>query len=388
MTAEPSTRTLLSFDLLDEDEHDQIEVWGNRAVLTDPGPTPVTIPALFAEQVVRAPDAVALVSGDRSWTYRELDEASNRLAHVLAEHGAKPGATVAFLIPRSGEAILSILSVLKTGAAYLPVDPAHPDARIGFMMSDAKPVAALTTADLRSRLDQYDLAVIDMADPAIDRRPSDALSGPRPDDLAYMTYTSGTTGVPKAVAVTHHNVTQLVSALHADLPSGPGQVWSQWHSLVFDVSVWEIWGALLHGGRLVVVPESVGSSPDDLHNLLITEKVSVLCQTPSAAGMLSPEGLESTTLIVAGEACPTELVDRWAPGRVMINAYGPTEATIYAAMSEPLTAGTGVAPIGAPVPGAALFVLDKWLRPAPEAWSVSCTWPDTASRLATSGVRI
>lgn len=111
------------------------------------------------------------------------------------------------------------------------------------MMSDAKPVAALTTADLRSRLDQYDLAVIDMADPAIDRRPSDALSGPRPDDLAYMTYTSGTTGVPKAVAVTHHNVTQLVSALHADLPSGPGQVWSQWHSLVFDVSVWEIWGA-------------------------------------------------------------------------------------------------------------------------------------------------
>ena len=160
-----------------------------------------------------------------------------------------------------------------------------------------------------------------------------------------MTYTSGTTGVPKAVAVTHRNVTSLVEKLHADLPAGPGQVWSQWHSLVFDVSVWEIWGALLHGGRLVVVPEAVASSPIDFHNLLVTEKVSVLCQTPSAAGILSPEELESTTLVVAGEACPTELVDRWAtPERVVINAYGPTEATIYAAMSGPLDARIGCGP--------------------------------------------
>ena len=165
------------------------------------------------------------------------------------------------------------------------------------------------------------------------------------------------------MAVTHRNVTRLVGSLHADLPAGPGQVWSQWHSLVFDVSVWEIWGALLHGGRLVVVPEAVARSPEDFHALLVTEKVSVLSQTPSAAGMLSPEQLESTTLVVAGEACSTELVDRWAPGRVMINAYGPTEATIYAAISAPLTPGSDVVPIGSPVPGAAVFVLDKWLRP-------------------------
>src|SRR6185436_14058666 len=141
-------------------------------------------------------------------------------------------------------------------------------------------------------------------------------------------------------------------------------VWSQWHSLVFDVSVWEIFGALLHGGRLVVVPESA-SSPDDFHALLITEKVSVLCQTPSAVGVLSPEGLGSAALVVAGEACPVEVVDRWAPGRVMINAYGPTEATVYAAISAPLAAGSGVVPIGAPVPGAALFVLNDSLRPVP-----------------------
>ena len=142
-------------------------------------------------------------------------------------------------------------------------------------------------------------------------------------------------------------------------------MWSQWHSYSFDVSVWEIFGALLHGGRLVVVPESVAASPEDLHALLVAEKVSVLGQTPSAVGMLSPQGLESTALMVAGEACPVEVVDRWAPGRVMINAYGPTEATVYAAMSAPLVAGSGVVPIGSPVAGAALFVLDQWLRPVP-----------------------
>ncbi|SIA81224.1 Probable peptide synthetase NRP [Mycobacteroides abscessus subsp. bolletii] len=366
MSADP-TRTLLSMDLLDDDDHDRLDEWGNRAVLTEPAAEPVSIPVVFAVQVERAPETVALVCRDRSWTYRELDQITNRIAYLLAGNGAGPGEVVGLLVPRSGEAIIGLLAILKTGAAYLPIDPAHPDERIKFMMSDAGPVAVLTTADLGSRFDGLDVSVIEIDDPLIDGQPSSALPTPEPDDLAYMTYTSGTTGVPKAVAVTHHNVTQLVDAVRADLPARPGEVWSQWHSLVFDVSVWEIWGALLHGGRLVVVPESVASSPDDLHELLISEKVSVLCQTPSAAGMLSPERLESTTLIVAGEACPPELVDRWATsGRTMINAYGPTEATIYAAMSGPLTPGSGVAPIGSPVPGAALFVLDKWLRPAPE----------------------
>ena len=142
-------------------------------------------------------------------------------------------------------------------------------------------------------------------------------------------------------------------------------VWTQCHSLAFDFSVWEIWGALLCGGRLVVVPESVAGSPEDFHALLVAEQVSVLTQTPSAVGVLSPEGLESAALVVAGEACPAEVVDRWAPGRVMVNAYGPTETTMCAAMSAPLTAGSGVVPIGSPVPGAALFVLDRWLRPVP-----------------------
>ena len=128
----------------------------------------------------------------------------------------------------------------------------------------------------------------------------------------------------------------------------------------------EIWGALLHGGRLVVVPDAVARSPEDLHALLVAERVSVFPQTPSAVGVLSPEGLESVTLEVGGEACPAELVDRWAnDGRVMLNGYGPTETTVVAAVSAPLVSGLGVPPIGSPVSGAALFVLDGWLRPVP-----------------------
>ena len=115
----------------------------------------------------------------------------------------------------------------------------------------------------------------------------------------------------------------------------------------------------------MVVPEQVTRSPEDLHALLVAEHVSVLSQTPSAVGALSPQGLESVALMAAGEACPAEVVDRWAPGRVMINGYGPTETTVYATISAPLTAGSGVVPIGAPVPGAALFVLDAWCRPVP-----------------------
>src|SRR4029077_4528481 len=148
-----------------------------------------------------------------------------------------------------------------------------------------------------------------------------------------------------------------------DLPTA--QVWTQCHSYAFDFSVWEIWGALLGGARLVVLPESVAGSPDDLHDVLVAEQVSVLTQTPSAVAALSPEGLESVAWLRGGEACPVELVDRWAPGRVMVNAYGPTEITVYAAISAPLRAGSGVAPIGAPVSTAALFVLDGWLRAVP-----------------------
>jgi amino acid adenylation domain-containing protein len=360
MAARP-TRALSSIDLLDENEHARLDRWGNRAALTEVV-TAVSIPELFAAQVRRSPVAGAVVCGERSLSYRELDEAANRLAHMLVRHGAGPGQCVALLFSRSAEAIVAILAVLKTGAAYLPIDPALPAARIGFMLADAAPIAAITTAGLRSRLDGH-LLVLDVNDPAVDTQPSTALPAPSPGDIAYLIYTSGTTGFPKGVAVNHHNVTQLLASLDAGPPAAG--VWSQWHSYAFDVSVWEIFGALLRGGRLVVLPESVAGSPEDFCALLRAEEVSVLSQTPSAVGVLSPEGLGSVALMVAGEACPAELVERWAPGRMMINAYGPTEATIYAAISAPLRAGSAVVPIGSPVPGAALFVLDGWLRPVP-----------------------
>ena len=257
ITADPKRR-LWAVDVLDEAEHARLDGWGNRAVLTESAGVSVSVPAVFAAQVARCAEAVALVCGGRSLTYRELDEASNRLAQLLVGQGAGPGQCVAVLLTRSAAAIVSILAVLKTGAAYVPIDPGLPAARIGFMLDDAAPIAAITTTEAADRLDGHDLVVIDIDDPRIGSQPSTALPAPAPDDIAYIIYTSGTTGVPKGVAIAHRNVTQLMASLDADLELA-GQVWSQWHSYSFDVSVWEIFGALLRGGRLVVVAESVAA---------------------------------------------------------------------------------------------------------------------------------
>lgn len=352
-----------AIDLLDASEHARLSAWGNRGVLTTPPPAPVSIPQMFAVQLARQAEAVAVRCNDTVLTYRELDESSNRLAHLLLQHGAGPGKCVAVLFGRSAEAIVAMLAVLKSGAAYLPIDPAYPPSRVGFVLSDALPVAAITTADLCSRLAGHGLPVIDVSDPGLSAYPRAALAMPPAETLAYIIYTSGTTGTPKGVAISHHNVTTLFTSL----PSGLSEahVWSQCHSYAFDASAWEIWGALLGGGRLVIAPESVIASPNDFHALLTAEGVTVLTQTPSAVSMLEPQGLESVALMVVGEACPPAVVATWAPGRTMLNVYGPTETTICATISAPIRPDSGVPPIGAPVSGAALFVLDRWLRPVP-----------------------
>nr|HRD14004.1 amino acid adenylation domain-containing protein [Mycobacterium sp.] len=361
MIADPDRR-LSGIDIVDEAEHARLEQWGNTAALAGSEPAGVSVPEVFAAQVARLPDAVAVRFEGRSLSYAELDEAATRLAHHLVERGAGPGRYVALLLPRSARAIVAILAVLKSGAAYLPMDPAHPDARIAFMLADAAPTAVLTTAELVERVADSGVPVIDLDDPDIAAQPGSALPAPCPDDIAYLIYTSGTTGTPKGVAITHHNLTHLMPSRPPGLAGV--QVWTQAHSYGFDFSVWEIFAALLHGDRLLVVPEGVAASPDDFHHLLLTEDVTTLNQTPSAAAVLIPEKLPSTTLVVTGEACPADVVDRWAPGRVMINAYGPTE-TWYTSMSAPLVAGSGTPAIGAPVTGAALFVLDGSLRPVP-----------------------
>ena len=370
MTANPG-RVLCSIDLLDEGERAQLGEFGNWVALGETV-VPASIPGLFGAQVVRWPDAVAVVDRDRSLTYRELDGAANRLAHLLTEQGVGAGDVVGLLLPRSVQAIAAILAVLKTGAAYLPIDPAFPDARVRFMLDDAVPAAVITTAALAVRVSGHGLVVVDVDDPRISAYSDAVLPLPDPDDLAYLIYTSGSTGVPKGVAVSHRNVAQLFSgsesvfsSLGAECGPGPGRVWSQCHSYAFDASVGEVWAALLCGGRLVVVPEAVVGAPDRLQQLLVEQRVDVLTLTPSALGMLDAAVLGSVAVVVAGEFCAAEVVNRWAPGRVLVNAYGPTEATMCAAISAPLAPGSGPPPIGAPLSHVGLFVLDGWLRPVP-----------------------
>ena len=284
------------------------------------------------------------------------------------------------LVPRSAQAVVAIVAVLKTGAAYVPIDPGLPAARIGFMLADAAPTVAVTTAGLAGQLDGHDLVVIDINDPRIDTQPGTAppAPGPAPGDIAYLIYTSGTTGAPKGVAVTHHNVNQLLESLDARLSLG--QVWTQCHSLAFDFSVWEIFGALLHGGRLVVVPDAVVRSPEDLHAVLVAEQVSVLSQTPSAfyalqtADELSPERegqLKLETVVFGGEALEPQRLGTWLehhPGLPrLINMYGTTETTVHASFREIVAAdvASAVSPVGVPLAHLALFVLDGWLRAVP-----------------------
>ncbi len=361
MTDDPA-RLLSSVDVVDDAERSRLDVFGNRAVLTQPVTMGTSVPELFAAQVTRAPDAVALTSGDVSMTYQELDAAANRYAHFLSGHGVAAGDCVALLLDRSAGAVVVMLAALKVGAAYLAIDPALPEARIEFMLGDAAPVAVITTEALRLRLDGHDVAIIDIDDPGVEGQSNAAPPLPDPDNIAYLIYTSGTTGTPKGVALSQRNLGHLAASAHPALPHD--QVWTQCHSYAFDFSVWEIWAALLGGGRLLVVPDSVVRSPVDFHALLVSEHVNVLTQTPSAVAALSPNGLESVALLLGGEACAPEVVDQWAPGRVVINAYGPTEVTVYASMSAPLTVGSEV-PIGAPPPTVALFVLDERLQQVP-----------------------
>ncbi len=213
-----------------------------------------------------------------------------------------------------------------------------------------------------SRLDGSGLLVIDVDDPAVDSQPSSALPAPAPEDIAYIIYTSGTTGVPKGVAVPHRNVTRLLESLDAELSLG--QVWTQCHSLAFDFSVWEIFGSLLYGGRLVVVPDSVVRSPEDLHALLVREQVSVLSQTPSAfyalqtADALAPElgqQLKLQTVVFGGEALEPQRLAAWLdthPGLPrLINMYGITETTVHASLREIIDGDveSTASPIGVPL---------------------------------------
>ncbi|MBV8786088.1 MAG: AMP-binding protein, partial [Mycobacterium sp.] len=360
MTADAGQR-LSAVEVLSADELARLDDWSNRVVLTAPETTAVSIPAVFAEQVARTPDAVALTCGGESLTYSKLDQASNRLAHLLIGQGVGAGDRVGLVFPRSPEAVTAILGVLKTGAAYVPVDPALPAARVEFVLSDAAPVAVVTTAELRKRLGGFAGRIIDVDDPAVGSQSNVAVpTSVSPDDIAYLIYTSGTTGTPKGVAVPHRNVTRLLESLDAEV--GRGQVWSQAHSLAFDFSVWEIFGALLSGGRVVVVPEAVAASPDELHTVLVAEQVNVLSQTPSAFyalqaahGQAEAGPLALRSVIFGGEALDPARLNSWLQAHPdsprLINMYGITETTVHASIRNigPEDLAGQCSPIGVPL---------------------------------------
>ncbi|MGW4898824.1 non-ribosomal peptide synthetase, partial [Kitasatospora sp. NPDC004240] len=306
------------------------------------------VPALFAAQVTEAPEAVALVGADGAeWTYRRLDSMANRFAHLLMARGVAPEQVVAVVLPRSVEWVVAVLGTLKAGAAYLPVDPAYPQSRIDLMLEDAAPVVVIDDPALVREAEGFPAS--DPAVPLDVRHP------------AYVIYTSGSTGRPKGVVVDHGGVASLVATQVERLAVGPGSRVLQFASPSFDASFWDLCAALLTGATLVLAPAGTPLEALTDDALGVTHVI----LPPSALAALGDAAPTAATLVVGGEACPPELVARWAPGRRMVNAYGPTETTVAATMSDPLVPGSGVPPIGRPVVNTRVYVLDERLRPVP-----------------------
>ncbi|CRK58162.1 Siderophore biosynthesis non-ribosomal peptide synthetase modules @ Bacillibactin synthetase component F [Alloactinosynnema sp. L-07] len=357
---------------------------GERALVLDgwndtgTAATPATLPALVEAQVRRTPHGDAVVFGDTVFSYAQVNAAANRLAHHLIGRGVGPETRVALALPRSAELIVAWLAVLKTGAAYVPVDPGYPAERIEFMLADATPAVVLTTTeqadskigtalieeDDRRAAPVITLDTLDL-DGAPETDPTDAdrvrpLSVRHP---AYVIYTSGSTGTPKGVVVTHHGVAD-VAAVHIDrMRLDETSRFLLAVSISFDVSMADIAMTLSCGAALVLPPPGSTLAGAELAALVDDHKVT---HTDLVAPMLAslPDGDLPTLrgFVVGGEACPGELVARWSPGRRMMHVYGPTESTVVATMSDPLS-GADAPPIGRPIPGTSAYVLDAALRP-------------------------
>ncbi|TDC44700.1 amino acid adenylation domain-containing protein, partial [Actinomadura sp. KC345] len=322
------------------------------------------VPALFERQAAERPDAPAVTFDGVSWTYGEVNARANRLAHRLIDRGAGPERFVALALPRSADLVVAILAVLKSGAAYVPIDPDYPADRIAYMIEDARPALTLGPGDLDvTGWPDTDLGV------AID-----------PNHPAYVIYTSGSTGRPKGVVVPHLNVVRLLATTEQWFGFGPDDVWTLFHSYAFDFSVWELWGALLHGGRLVVVPYQTSRSPEDFLKLLSDERVTVLNQTPSAFYQLTAADRENPGsdlalryIVFGGEALDLGRLEDWysrhpedAPA--LVNMYGITETTVhvsYIALDRVQAATAPGSVIGTGLPDLKVYVLDDRLRPVP-----------------------
>nr|AEG64697.1 LpmC [Streptomyces viridochromogenes] len=327
-----------------------------------------TIVSRFERQAAATPEAFAVTDEQTSLTYAELNARANRLAHLLIERGAGPEKFVALSMPRTADLVVAILGVLKSGAAYVPVDPAYPADRIEYMIADARPILTVTP----DVLDEADSGSSD-ANPGLPLTPL---------NTAYVIYTSGSTGRPKGVVVPHGNAVRLMDATDHWFGFGSDDVWTLFHSYAFDFSVWELWGPLLYGGRLVVVSYETSRAPDRFLKLLVDERVTVLNQTPSAFYQLMAADREDPALgaglalrhvVFGGEALELGRLGDWyarhaddAPS--LVNMYGITETTVHVthiALDEVTAATSAGSVIGVPIPDLAVYVLDEWLRPVP-----------------------
>jgi amino acid adenylation domain-containing protein/non-ribosomal peptide synthase protein (TIGR01720 family) len=380
MTADPD-RAVGDLPLLGAAERHQLLVEWNPAQRHE---RPVALHRLFEERARTRPEAVALTTlaaGEERVSYGELNRRANRLARHLRSLGVGLESRVALCLERSADMLVAILAVLKAGGAYVPLQPGHPEERLAFVLADSAAEVLVSTGELAAALPPHVArpVLLDAEAAAIAAWPDQDLAEEVPaEGLAYVIYTSGSTGLAKGVLVPHVHVARLLAATEADFGFGPEDVWTLFHSYAFDFSVWEIWGALAYGGRLVVVPYLVSRSPEDFRALLVRERVTVLNQTPSAFRQLvaleerSASPLADLRLVVfGGEGLDPIWLAPWAEryGTArprLVNMYGITETTVHVTL-RPLEredlARTGTSPIGRPIADLEVHLLDRRMSP-------------------------
>jgi amino acid adenylation domain-containing protein len=364
--ADPSRR-LSELLLLDGEERRRLTAGCNQ---TDDGAGGMLlIHQLCETQAARQPERIALEFGQERLTYGELNARANRLARTLRRMGTGPESVVGLYAERSADLIVGLLGVLKAGAAYLPLDPAYPQERLAYVLADTGASVLLTQERLAGKLPVNGVKVLrldaDWPSVAVESGEDLERSPAHPDNLAYVIYTSGSTGLPKGVLVPHSGVCNVAEAQSRLLQLGPESRILQFASLSFDASVFEIVMALRAGATLCLTPQDSALPGTPLAQVLRDEKINVLTIPPSALGVLPAMPLPDLhTLIVAGEACPAELVNRWSHGRRFFNAYGPTETSIWATTAE-CSGAQKAPPIGVPIRNTQVYVLDDNLEPVP-----------------------
>ncbi|HET8826740.1 MAG TPA: amino acid adenylation domain-containing protein [Terriglobales bacterium] len=345
-------------------------------------PVDVCIHQRFEEQAKRTPANIAVSYEGQTLTYSELNARANQLARYLQRMGVGPDALVGLCVERSLDMVVAILGILKAGGAYLPLDPRYPKDRLGFMVEDAKPTVVLTHYEQKDSLPDVagQVAALDADWIEIEREEAtDLPSGAAPEHLAYVIYTSGSTGRPKGCQITHANVVRLMDATYDWYKFDEHDAWTMFHSYAFDFSVWELWGALFYGGKLVVVPYLVSRSAEDFYRLLVAENVTVLNQTPSSFRQLmyaeevlgTSRDLALRYVIFGGEALELQSLKPWFDRHgdkkpQLVNMYGITETTVhvtYRPISIDDTNGGSV--IGCAIPDLQVYVLDGQMQPMP-----------------------